>query len=87
MLLVSVQRAKNLHLAHFYQKSLYRYTNFFDELPNLSTILKKPFQMGTRECLCNKLVWPLVRDDLCGTLMLQTGGKLFHTFINILGLG
>lgn len=23
--------------------------------------------MGTRECLCNKLVWPLVRDDLCGT--------------------
>lgn len=63
----------------------------FCELPNLSTNLKEVSNGHTGSVCAINLsacqgLW--IEMIFVGQhLMLQTGGKLFHTFINILGIG
>lgn len=90
MLLVSVQHAKkHLHLAHFVRK--YMDILNFCELANLSTNLKKLSNGHTGSVSVINLsahqgLW-LEIISVEQHLMLQTGEKLFHTFINLLGIG
>lgn len=91
MLLVSVKHAKNhMHLANFVGKAYMDILNFC-KLPNLSTNLKKLSNGHTGSVsvinlsACQGLWLEMISVEQ--HLMLQTGGKLFQTFINILGIG
>lgn len=91
MLLVSVKHAKkHMHLANFVGKAYMDILNFC-KLPNLSTNLKK-FSNGHTGSVsvinlsaCQGFWLEMISVEQ--HLMLQTGGKLFQTFINILGIG
>lgn len=91
MLLVSVKHAKkHLHLVNLVRKAYMDILNFC-ELPNLSTNLKKVSNGHTGSVSAINLsacqgLW-LEMISVEQHLMLQTGGKLFHTLINILGIG
>lgn len=87
---MSVKHAKNhMHLANFVRKAYMDIPNFC-ELPNLSTNLKKLSNGHTGSVsvinlsACQGLWLEIISVE---HLMLQTGGKLSHTFINILGIG
>lgn len=88
---MAVKRArKHLHLANFVRKAYMDIANFCD-LPNHPINLKK-LSNGHAGSVCaiNLSAHQGLGLEMISVeqhLMLQTGGKLFYTFINILGIG